>query len=202
MMKRICQPSKVATRKSTSLLGCPVLIILLVVVHTNLTATLTRASADDTKRQQTFVDFFDLPDMPLRIDDATLSKIDGGYVLKCSAVNRSDEQLFGLGLVMLIFDSSGQPRGGVGLMQRAPLASYASKEFSFELPLKLKVKADDHVALIVEQVIGRETIWRVLKAEDALKAYLTTGQYVIPEVKQVSNQFDGVRLPLDMPGKP
>lgn len=175
------------------------LVMLSTVAFTDSQLGTAQATLGQAKRQQIFIDFFDVAEVPLRIDDATFSKTESGHVLKCSAVNRSAEQVFGFGFVLLVVGSSGQPRATVGWIERAQLADYGSKDFSIELPLRLKIRADDRVVLIVEQVFGRETIWKVFKAEDALTAYAAGEQYVIPEVKSISNQFDGIGAPAAPP---
>ncbi len=169
------------------------LAILLVVAGPKVGAT----SGKDTRAQKSSVDFFDVADMPLSISEATLSRTADGHVLKYSATNRSDEKLTGFHLIFLIVNTSGKLTNRSGWMERAVLESYSSRELSFPLPVKLRVRRGDRIVLAVEEVVGRESIWKVLNAKEAFTAYATNEQYVIPRVQRVVNQVDtvpGIRM--------
>jgi hypothetical protein len=42
----------------------------------------------------------------------------------------------------------------------------------------------------LEQVVGKESIWEVLKAKDTLEAYASGDYSVMPQVLRVGNQLD------------
>src|SRR5262245_25891223 len=56
------------------------------------------------------VSFFDVLDLPARIDEPKLAKVKDGYHLNCAVANRSNEPLLGLRLVLLIVNSDGKLR--------------------------------------------------------------------------------------------
>lgn len=159
------------------------------VLLTSLPVATGNARPENTKTQTITIDFFDVPDAPISFNDTALRRTPHSCVLKFSAFNRTDEKLLGVRLILLILDLSGKLRHRVGMWERVELAGYSIKEFSFELP-KLKVKDDERAVLEVEQVIGPESIWTIIKAEDALKAYAAGEQYILPEVRRVSNHID------------
>ncbi len=145
-------------------------------------------ATEDTKDQQTAVQFFDVPEMPLSIRGAVLHKTDDGYVLRCSAANRSGEQLTGFELLLLVFDRAGDQRVGANWMEGVELGGYSIKEFSFKPPARLRVSEGDRIVLAAEMIIGQESIWRALKVKDAIKAHAGGGPYDMPDVQRVSNR--------------
>lgn len=56
------------------------------------------------------VSFFDVPELPARIDGPELRKSDKGFVMDCAVANRSSEQLLGLRFILLIVDPAGKLR--------------------------------------------------------------------------------------------
>ena len=146
------------------------------------------ASTEDTKEQPTAIQFFDVLEMPLSIRGATLHKTDDGYVLRCSAANRSGEQLTGFELLLMVFDAAGNQRGVASWMEGVELGSYSIKEFSFKPPARLRISDGDNVVLAAEMIIGQESIWRAPKVKNAIKAYASGEPYDMPDVQRVSNR--------------
>ncbi|HMH41920.1 MAG TPA: hypothetical protein VK557_00430 [Pyrinomonadaceae bacterium] len=52
--------------------------------------------------------FFEVLDLPARIDEPKLEKKTNQYVLSCALANRSGEQLVGLRLTLLVVESNGR----------------------------------------------------------------------------------------------
>ena len=73
-------------------------------------------------------------------------------------------------------------RSTVDESESLKLDAYASKEESFRPPSRLKIGNDDRVFLVVAQVIGRESIWEVQKAKEALQAYAKGEDFSTPRV--------------------
>ena len=153
----------------------------------------------DAQRQRLSPEVFDVLQLPVSIGPASLQQAADGYEWHGSAANRSDEQVLGLRLLLLVVNESGQVRGGAAWSERVEVAGYATEECAFKIPMKLKIKRSDRVVLMIEQVIGRASIWNVVKAEEALKGYVTGEAYASPEVQHVSNLFDGATLPQPRP---
>lgn len=65
-----------------------------------------------------------------------------------------------------------------------------SKTLTFRSPIRLKLKAGYRLELMLEQVVGEESIWEVAKARDVLEAYVSGDYSVMPQVLRVSNQVD------------
>jgi len=136
------------------------------------------------------VAFFDVPDLPARIDEPKLRKIDQGFVLDCAVANRSSEQLLGLRLIMLVVDHSGKLRSRITWTEESELSSYSIKGFAFHPIMKGELRSTDQFYLGIEEVIGQETIWHTVGAEKALRAYSRGQSDVMPEVRTVANKFD------------
>src|SRR5207302_10831590 len=136
------------------------------------------------------VAFFDVPDLPARIDQPKLRKGDQGFVLDCAVANRSSEQLLGLRLILLVVDHSGKLRSRITWTEESELPSYSIKAFAFHPIMKGELRSTDQFYLGIDEVIGHETIWRAVGAEKALRAFSRGEPDVMPEVRTVANKFD------------
>ena len=142
------------------------------------------------QEQSTTVIFFDVSDLPARIDEPRLRKSDQGFVLDCAIANRSSEQVLGLRLILMVVEPSGKLRNRITWTEGFELAAYSIQTFAFRPLISKDLRDMDQLFLGIDEVIGRETIWRVVEAEKVLRAY-TRGLYdVTPVVRTVANQFD------------
>lgn len=140
--------------------------------------------------QSATVAFFDVPDLPARVDEPKLRKSDQGFVLDCALANRSSEQLLGLRLIILVVDHSSKLRTRITWTEESELPSYSIKAFAFHPIMKGELRSTDQLYLGIDEVIGHETIWRAVGAEKALRAYSRGQPDVMPEVRTVANKFD------------
>ena len=145
--------------------------------------------------------FFDVLDLPARIDEPKLSRGKDRYSLNCAIANRSGEPLLGLRLILLIVGSDGKLRTRLAWSEPAELAAYSIRTFQFNLNLKDRAQASDRYFLAVDEVIGSETIWRAVDAEKVLRAYSRGQHDVVPKVKTVANKDDREKGPLVIPLK-
>src|SRR3979409_202012 len=107
--------------------------ILLVVLQACLAIWLTGSfnTANASSRELTnAVTFFDVSDLPARIDAPKVSRNEKEFVLDCAVANRSNEELLGLRLILLVIDTSGKVRGRVTWTERTELAMYSIKTFA------------------------------------------------------------------------
>jgi hypothetical protein len=157
------------------------------------------ARCDGSPPDETSVVFFEVSDLPARIDEPRISKQDNDLVLDCAVANRSSEQLLGIHLVLLIIDPAGKLRSRTTWTERAELTMYSIKTFAFHPPLSGDIRKTDQLFLIIDEVIGRETIWRATGAEKALRGY-TRGQHdVMPVVRTFANKYDSPPGTVEMP---
>src|SRR6266850_5087488 len=70
--------------------------------------------------------FFDVTELPARIDEPRLSK-SKEFNLDCAVANRAGEQLLGLRLILLVIDPAGSLRSRTTWTERADLAMYSIK---------------------------------------------------------------------------
>src|SRR6266478_4310340 len=136
------------------------------------------------------VTFFDVSDLPARIDAPKVSQSDKDFILDCAVANRSNEELLGLRLILLIIDTSGKLRGRVTWTERTELAMYSIKIFAFHPEMTEDLRNTDRMFLGIEEVFGRETIWHAAAAEKALRAYSRGQHDVLPTVRKFANKFD------------
>ena len=134
--------------------------------------------------------YFDVPDLPGRIDEPKLRKSDQAFVLDCAVANRSSEQLLGLRLILLVVDRSGKLRSRITWTETSELPSYSIKAFAFHPIMKGELRSTDQIYLGIDEVIGHETIWHTVGAEKALRAFSRGQPDVMPEVRTVANKFD------------
>ena len=142
------------------------------------------------QEQSTTVIFFDVSDLPARIDEPRLHKSDQGFVLDCAIANRSSEQLLGLRLILMVVEPSGKLRSRITWTEGSELPAYSIKIFAFHPIIKGDLGKTDRLFLGIDEVIGRETIWRVVDAEKTLRAYTRGLPGGTPVVRTVANKFD------------
>lgn len=169
---------------------------LLVILQASLAVWLTGFSSPVCARQELPKDqsapvvFFDVSDLPARIDEPRLSKRDKDFVLDCAVANRSSEQLLGIRLILLVIDPAGKLRSRITWTERAELVMYSIAAFAFHPPLTGELRKGDQLFLIIDEVIGRETIWRAAGAEKALRAYSRGQHDLMPAVRTFANKYD------------
>ncbi len=169
---------------------CIVLKACLFIVAVALFTAPAIAANRQEQPQSATVAFFDVPDLPARVDEPKLRKGDQGFVLDCAMANRSSEQLLGLRLIMLVVDHSGKLRSRITWTEESELPSYSIKAFAFHPIVKGELRSTDQIYLGIDEVIGHETIWRAVGAEKALRAYSRGQPDALPEVRTVANKFD------------
>jgi hypothetical protein len=133
--------------------------------------------------------FFDVTDLPARIDEPKLSR-NGDFTLACAVANRAGEPLLGIRLILLVTDPAGSLRSRLTWTERAELAMYSIKTFTFHPEIKVELHHTDQLFLGIEEVFGRDTIWRAAGAEKALRAYSRGQHDLVPTVRAFANKYD------------
>ena len=140
--------------------------------------------------QENAVVFFDVSDLPARVDEPKLSKPEKNFVLDCAVANRSGEQLLGIRFILLVIDPAGKLRSRVTWIERVELAMYSIKSFAFHPEVNGELRPTDRLFLGIDEVFGRDTIWRAEGAEKALRAYARGQHDVVPTVRTLANKYD------------
>jgi hypothetical protein len=154
------------------------------------------ARQEPSQDKFTAVVFLDVSELPARIDEPKLHQTDTGFVLKCAVANRSSEKLLGLRLIMLVVEPSGKLRSRLTWTDASELASYSIKPIALHPTITGDLRKTDQLFLVIDEVIGHETIWRAVGAEKALRAYSRGRHDDLPTVRTVANQFDPRTRPL------
>ena len=177
-------------------------VFILMAAGQSFTSAATRIPGQDQvdERSQRIL-FFDILDLPARIDEPKLRKVGDGYLLNCAIANRSNERLLGVRLILIIVDRGGKLRSRVTWSEESALADSSIKTFEFRPPIKDKIQSTDRLFLSVDEAIGRETIWHVVDAEKALRAYSRGQHDLVPKVRTVANKYDSMRGPVVIPLK-
>jgi hypothetical protein len=157
---------------------------------------ITGLSANGIDREQqpqqasTSFIFFDVLDLPARIDEPKLRQVGDSYFVNCAMANRSSEPLLGLRLIAMIVDREGKLRTRITWNEESLLAAFSIKTFEFRPPIKNKIQNTDRLFLAIDEAIGRETIWHAVDAEKALRAYSRGQHDLVPRVRTVANKYD------------
>jgi hypothetical protein len=136
------------------------------------------------------VEVFQIQQLPVSLSMVELVKSSNAYVLKCSITNNSEEKLLGFRYTLLAVDSNDSKRVLANHSEGVAVAPYASKRKTFRTALSSSPKDDVRLVLMLEQVIGTDSIWEVVKAKDALDAYVSGDFSVVPSVLRVPNHVD------------
>lgn len=174
-------------------------LLLMAIGRTPGPAAISTYRQDRVDERSPTVLFFDILDLPARIDGPKLRKVGDGYLLSCAIANRSNEQLLGVRLILIIVDRAGKLRSRVTWSEESALADSSIKTFEFRPPIKLKVQSSDRLFLSVDEAIGRETIWHAVDGEKALRAYSRGQHDLVPKVRTVANKYDGMFGPRVIP---
>lgn len=142
------------------------------------------------KDRVTAVLFFDVSELPARVDGPKLRQKDKETVMDCAIANRSDEQLLGVRLIIMVVDPLGKLRNRVTWTERTELPRYSIKTFALHPAIKGEIGGADQLFLGIDEVIGYETIWRAVGAEKALRAYSRGQHDVMPVVRTFANKYD------------
>src|SRR5258708_40249991 len=107
-----------------------------------LTGSFSFTAQASRSEEPSSVTFFDVSDLPARIDAPKISQRDKEFVLDCAVANRSNEELLCLRLILLILDPAGRLRGRATWTERTELAIFSIKTFSFyaEISVGLRTK--------------------------------------------------------------
>jgi len=146
------------------------------------------ARQDETPPKAQPVAYFDVLDLPARIDEPRLQKAEGNYVLNCALANRSEQPLVGLRMTLIFVDANGRI-SHLTWNEATTVPAYSIKSFAFNPPVKGDPK-DAKVFLGIDEVIGRETVWRTVDADKLLRAYARGQHGMVPKVQTVQNKYD------------
>ena len=148
------------------------------------------ARQEESKSAARSVKFFDVLDLPARIDEPRLIKTEVDSVLRCALANRSDESLVGVRLTLMFFDAANNGRlTRVTWNEATTVSAYSIKNFEFHPPIKDENKNAD-LFLDIDEVTGRDSIWRTVDADKLLRAYARGQQSQIPRVQKLQNKYD------------
>src|SRR2546421_8585853 len=166
------------------------LVVTLIILCLWLAAPMRFACAMPPQERPRSVLFFEVLDLPARIDEPRLQKNASQYVLSCALANRSGEQLVGLRLTLMVVESSGKLRARISWNEAATVPAYSIKTFEFNPIIKGEINSSATLFLGVDEVIGRETIWRTVDSEKLLRSYARGQHDLIPKVQTLINKFD------------
>ena len=96
----------------------------------------------------------------------------------------------------MVVESSGKLRTRISWNEAATVPAYSIKTFELNPIIKDEISKSATLFLGIDEVIGRETIWRTVDAEKLLRAYARGQHDLIPKVQTLINKFDpphGVR---------
>lgn len=151
---------------------------------------ITQAGQPAPVQRQLAIDVFQVIELPLTVTDAALVKTKDGYVLKCVLSNNSEFRTLGLRYSLAVVDSMNETNAVVTRNEGFKLARYQTKNMIFRSPVKLQLKTDQRLVLMLEQVVSADYLWNVMNSKEALAAYIIGDYSVIPRVQRVSNQVD------------
>lgn len=133
---------------------------------------------------------FTVPELPLSVQQAVLVKTEKGVALRCQLSNGSDDEMIGLRYALVVEQPFESSRLVFNRSEGFKLKAYETRVVTFQTPLRLTLKRGQRIVLMLDQAVGQHWIWEVVKARDALTAYLSGDYSVVPSVLRVANQID------------
>jgi hypothetical protein len=151
--------------------------------------------AAQSKSPEFAVEVFTVPELPLSIQQAALVKTEKGVALRCQLSNGSDDEMSGLRYALVVEQPFESPRFVLNRSEGFKLKAYETRIVTFQTPLRVTLKRGQRIVLMLDQAVGKHSIWEVVKARDALTAYLSGDYSVVPSVLRVANQIDAPLTP-------
>jgi len=142
------------------------------------------------QRRSVPVEVYQVVGFPLNIHEAALVERDTGYVLQCRMSSEPSVSILGMRYSLTTIDAVSGPKPIVTRIEGFQLEAAGAKTITFAASIKIKPLVGDRLVLMLEQVLSRETIWEVIKAKDALEAYVRGDFSIQPTVLRVANQID------------
>lgn len=157
----------------------------------------TSSKIKPTAVQVASVEVFQVIELPLSIRDVELLKTKNGYQLRGVLSNNTETQMIGLKYSLVQLDVN-EKRVVSNRIEGFKLAAYSSSEVTLESPFQLQWREGARFILMLEQAFTTHDIWEVLKASEALDAYISADFSVVPRVIHAPNHTDsplpGLRL--------
>lgn len=136
------------------------------------------------------IEVFQVIDLPLTITETALVKTKDGYLLKCLISNNSEFRTLGLRYSLAVVDPMNETNALVTRNEGFKLRQSQSKTVTFKTPIKLRMKTDARLVMILEQVISADYVWEVIKAKENLTAFIAGDYSVVPRVLRLTNHVD------------
>ena len=158
---------------------------------------LTAAAGQQTSLpHRLMVEVFQVMALPITITDTVLVKSKKErYELKCGLSNNSAFQIVGLRYSLIVVDSMNVVKAVINKNEGLKLAPYKAERVSFTTPVQLQLKEDERLVLMLQQVVSTDYFWEVMKAKEALTAYIAGDYTIVPRVVQLTNQVDAPLRP-------
>lgn len=157
-----------------------------------LVASCAQISYSQSQNQPTEiipVEVFHVGQLPVALSGVELVGSEKGYRLRCWMTNNSDDKLLGFRYSIVAIDAS-NTKTSVSRSEAWELRPYATKRKTFGTLLTANLKNQVRLVLMLEQIVGAESIWEVIKAKDLLDAYTSGDFSKEPSVLRVPNHVD------------
>ncbi len=155
----------------------------------------TVAAQTAIQTQEFAAEVFAVPDLPLSIQQVALVKNEKGFLLRCTLSNSSDDEMIGMRYTLVVDQPFETQRLILNRSEGFKLKAFASRRITFQTPVRVSPKRGQRIVLMVDQALATHSIWEVVKARDALNAYLSGDYSVVPSVIKVANQIDAPLQP-------
>jgi hypothetical protein len=144
--------------------------------------------------QVTPVEIFQVYELPIAVTSVELVRTGRGYGLRWWITNQSNEKLLGFRYSLVAVDSDNNRHALANRSEAFTLTSYQTRRATIRTPLDIKLRSEFRLVIMLEQIVGAESIWEVVKSKDALEAYLSGDYSTVPRVLRVANQVDAPDL--------
>ena len=136
------------------------------------------------------IEVFQINELPVTLTETELVETRQGYLLKCVVSNNSEFRTFGLRYSLTVVDAMKGATTVVTRTEGLRLRQTQTKSATFKTPINLKIKPNQRLVLMLEQVVSTDYIWEVAKAKESLEAYIAGDYSIVPRVMRLTNQVD------------
>ena len=165
-------------------------VLLIAALAASVFASAIAQQKTDSSETAVPIDYFEQPDLPLNIEEATFVKRSDKNRLKARITNRSDEPVGGVSFALLSFDEAGHIIGRQTWLEKLDLEPGELRAVTIRFAKNIALDKDGKLVLGVEEVFGARSIWLSEKVHNAIEAYGAGKNWQAPTVKRVTNAVD------------
>ena len=115
--------------------------------------TVVAQSKTTVQSREFAAEVFEVPGLPVGVQQAALVKTEKGVFLRCQLSNNSDEDMTGMRFALVIEQPYESPRVVFNRSEGFKLKPYETQKVTFQTPLRVTLKRGQRIVLMPDQAV-------------------------------------------------